>query len=85
MVFKRQSLILVLVLCLSLTVNAQDFTLDSSALFDGQLALQHVANQVQFGAHPTGTLENILAGNIILDYLEQLDEDVSGVSGVRSE
>ena len=40
--------------------------------FDGQLALQHVANHVSVGPRPVGSPEIIVAGNIILNHLTQL-------------
>lgn len=45
--------------------------------FDGQLAYQHVVNHVSVGPRPVATLGSMQAGNLILDYLEDLGWTVS--------
>jgi len=57
-----------------ITVRAQESTPEvlSSAEFSGERAFQHVANHVNSGLRIPATLGNIQAGNIILNYLEEL-------------
>jgi Zn-dependent M28 family amino/carboxypeptidase len=40
--------------------------------FSGELALEHIADQVALGPRPTGSAQIHLAGDLILDYLSQL-------------
>jgi hypothetical protein len=59
------------------TVYAQNEIAMGPENFDGQIALQHVANHVAVGPRPVGSPEIIVAGNIILNHLAQLGWSIS--------
>lgn len=46
-------------------------------LFDGELALEHVANHVGVGFRPVGTVNSLVAGNLIIDHLNSLGWETS--------
>lgn len=66
------SLLVVCVFIPTLSAVAQSDLLTGAEIFDGENALQHVANHLSVGPRPTGSPEIILAGNIILSHLQKL-------------
>ncbi len=64
----KPKILALLIILLTTVVSAQD--VPQEALFDGERALQHVADHVGVGPRPTATLGSIQAGNIILAHLE---------------
>lgn len=72
---RRAALVLIVILVLSLgIISAQEL---SSDLFSGNLALQHISDQIELGPRPTGSAEIYWAGNLILNYLDSLGWETS--------
>lgn len=75
---KRLTAIILTALLLSSTlVLAQDTASPGPEQFDGERALQHVEDYLSVGFRPVGTPNNIVAGNIIIDYLDSLGWEVT--------
>jgi glutaminyl-peptide cyclotransferase len=64
-------LLFLLAVCFG-AIHAQEEATVDTDLFSGQLALEHIADQVALGARPTGSAEIIQAGNLILDHLNEV-------------
>jgi Zn-dependent M28 family amino/carboxypeptidase len=76
-VLQHARILLLVVLCLA-PVYAQEATSETHPdQFSGDLALEHIANQVALGPRPTGSAEIHQAGDIILDYLDSLGWGIS--------
>jgi hypothetical protein len=76
---KRISFVLLIMLSLGIgNLLAQDSTAEPGPeLFSGDLAFEHVAAHVGVGFRPTATIENLEAGNIILNYLTDMGWETS--------
>lgn len=74
---KRNSLFFVVLLLLVPTLLLAQDSGAGPDQFDGERALQHVADQVGVGFRPVATANSIVAGNIIIDYLEGLGWETS--------
>jgi Zn-dependent M28 family amino/carboxypeptidase len=76
-VLHQARILLLVVLCLA-TVYAQEDTSETlPEHFSGEMALEHIANQVALGPRPTGSAEIHQAGDIILEYLDSLGWETS--------
>lgn len=69
--------LLVLMVNVSVLLAQDSGTTSGPDQFSGELALAHVANHVGVGPLPMGTTNNIIAGNIIIDYLRSLGWEVT--------
>ncbi len=62
-------LLLAFILCFALVYAQEEASPLGPEQFNGNLALEHIADQVALGPRPTGSAEIHRAGDIILDYL----------------